>query len=231
MSSNSENTNPIDRNSENDLFSNKQQTSKWESFSSGIFRKFLILLLVTYLFPECSSFGPKNSQSSLIIVHMTIVKDEMILDELIDPRFQKVTLRKGEKSIEYSESSEHYYYFQNLKEGQYEIFDAVHLLNRGASDFAFSSTKQANKIDIDFDPEEIRKSRVDLQPGTVVFMGSFHVTVDFKFQEEPKISVRYSKTNEEELAAMDHLYKNYPRSGWGQKAKNRVKLLSSFTQP
>ncbi|WP_345702365.1 hypothetical protein [Leptospira bouyouniensis] len=210
--------------------SNTKKISKWESMTSGIFRKLLILFLVTYLFPECSSFGPKNSQSSLIIVHMTIVKDEMILDELIDPRFQKVSLRKGDKSIEYSESSEHYYYFQNLKEGQYEIYDAIHLLNRGASDFAFSSTKQPNKIDIDFDLEDIRKSRVDLQPGTVVFMGSFHVTVDFKFQEEPKIKVRFSKTNEEELAAMDHLHKNFPRSGWGQKAKSRVKLLSSFAQ-
>ncbi|TGL08157.1 hypothetical protein EHQ43_03700 [Leptospira bouyouniensis] len=230
MSTNSEN--PIQPNqvSESAMQSNTKKISKWESMTSGIFRKLLILFLVTYLFPECSSFGPKNSQSSLIIVHMTIVKDEMILDELIDPRFQKVSLRKGDKSIEYSESSEHYYYFQNLKEGQYEIYDAIHLLNRGASDFAFSSTKQPNKIDIDFDLEDIRKSRVDLQPGTVVFMGSFHVTVDFKFQEEPKIKVRFSKTNEEELAAMDHLHKNFPRSGWGQKAKSRVKLLSSFAQ-
>ncbi|TGK53205.1 hypothetical protein EHQ10_05545 [Leptospira bouyouniensis] len=230
MSTNSEN--PIQPNqvSESEMQSNTKKISKWESMTSGIFRKLLILFLVTYLFPECSSFGPKNSQSSLIIVHMTIVKDEMILDELIDPRFQKVSLRKGDKSIEYSESSEHYYYFQNLKEGQYEIYDAIHLLNRGASDFAFSSTKQPNKIDIDFDLEDIRKSRIDLQPGTVVFMGSFHVTVDFKFQEEPKIKVRFSKTNEEELAAMDHLHKNFPRSGWGQKAKSRVKLLSSFAQ-
>lgn len=207
-----------------------KKISKFERITSGIFRKFLILFLITYLFPECSSFGPKNAQSSLIIVHMTIVKDEMVLDELIDPRFQKVTLKKGEKSFEYNESSEHYYYFQNLKEGQYEIYDAVHLLNRGASDFAFGSTKQPTKIDIDFDRSEIEKSRIDLQPGTVVFMGSFHVIVDFKFQEEPKITIRYSKSNEEELAAMDHLYKNFPRTGWGQKAKNRIKLLSSFSQ-
>lgn len=207
-----------------------KKISKFERITSGIFRKFLILFLITYLFPECSSFGPKNAQSSLIIVHMTIVKDEMVLDELIDPRFQKVTLKKGEKSFEYNESSEHYYYFQNLKEGQYEIYDAVHLLNRGASDFAFGSTKQPTKIDIDFNRSEIEKSRIDLQPGTVVFMGSFHVIVDFKFQEEPKITIRYSKSNEEELAAMDHLYKNFPRTGWGQKAKNRIKLLSSFAQ-
>ncbi|EOQ89996.1 hypothetical protein LEP1GSC202_0978 [Leptospira yanagawae serovar Saopaulo str. Sao Paulo = ATCC 700523] len=230
MSSNLKNEKHTEMETKNERMSEVKKISKWEQLTSGVFRKILILLLVSYLFPECSSFGPKNSQSSLIIVHMTIVKDEMILDELIDPRFQKVTLRKGEKSIEYSESSGHYYYFQNLKEGQYEIFDAIHLLNRGASDFAFGSTKQPNKIDIDFDLDDIRKSRIDLLPGTVVFMGSFHVTVDFKFQEEPKITVRYSKTNEEELAAMDHLYKNYPRSGWGQKAKNRVKLLSSFTQ-
>ncbi|EMY62607.1 hypothetical protein [Leptospira terpstrae] len=207
-----------------------KKISKFERITSGIFRKFLILFLITYLFPDCSSFGPKNAQSSLIIVHMTIVKDEMVLDELIDPRFQKVTLKKGEKSFEYNESSEHYYYFQNLKEGQYEIYDAVHLLNRGASDFSFGSTKQPTKIDIDFDRSEIEKSRIDLQPGTVVFMGSFHVIVDFKFQEEPKITIRYSKSNEEELAAMDHLYKNFPRTGWGQKAKNRIKLLSSFAQ-
>ncbi|TGL65605.1 hypothetical protein [Leptospira jelokensis] len=230
MSSNSENEKHTEMETNNETQLEGKKISKWEKITSGVFRKILILLFVTYLFPECSSFGPKNSQSSLIIVHMTIVKDEMILDELIDPRFQKVTLRKGEKSIEYSESSGHYYYFQNLKEGQYEIFDAIHLLNRGASDFAFGSTKQPNKIDIDFELDDIRKSRIDLLPGTVVFMGSFHVTVDFKFQEEPKITVRYSKTNEEELAAMDHLYKNYPRSGWGQKAKNRVKLLSSFAQ-
>ncbi|ABZ95683.1 hypothetical protein EHQ92_02935 [Leptospira biflexa] len=230
MSSNSENPIPSKRINDEVLMSEEKKVSKWETMTSGIFRKFLILLFVTYLFPECSSFGPKNSQSSLIIIQMTIVKDEMILDELIDPRFQKVTLRKGEKSIEYSESSGHYYYFQNLKEGQYEVYDAIHLLNRGASDFAFSSTKQPNKIDIDFDIDTVRKSRVDLQPGTVIFMGSFHVTVDFKFQEEPKITIRYSKTNEEELAAMDHLHKNFPRSGWGQKAKNRVKLLSSFAQ-
>ncbi|TGM55906.1 hypothetical protein EHQ91_13530 [Leptospira biflexa] len=230
MSSNSENPIPSKRINDEVLMSEEKKVSKWETMTSGIFRKFLILLFVTYLFPECSSFGPKNSQSSLIIIQMTIVKDEMILDELIDPRFQKVTLRKGEKSIEYSESSGHYYYFQNLKEGQYEVYDAIHLLNRGASDFTFSSTKQPNKIDIDFDIDTVRKSRVDLQPGTVIFMGSFHVTVDFKFQEEPKITIRYSKTNEEELAAMDHLHKNFPRSGWGQKAKNRVKLLSSFAQ-
>lgn len=208
----------------------EKKISKFEKITSGIFRKLMILFLITYLFPECSSFGPKNAQSSLIIAHMTIVKDEMVLDELIDPRFQKVTLKKGDKTFEYNESSEHYYYFQNLKEGQYEIHDAVHLLNRGASDFAFGSTKQPTKIDIDFDRKDIEKSRVDLQPGTVVFLGSFHVTVDFKFQEEPKITIRYSKSNEEELAAMDHLYKNFPRTGWGQKAKNRIKLLSSFAQ-
>lgn len=68
----------------------EKKISKFEKFTSGVFRKFLILFLITYLFPECSSFGPKNAQSSLIIVHMTIVKNEMILDELIDPRFQKV---------------------------------------------------------------------------------------------------------------------------------------------
>lgn len=231
MHSNSDNQNEKSNSHNEELIPEGKQISKWEKFTSGVFRKFLILFLITYLFPECSSFGPKNSQSSLIIVQMTIVKDEMILDELIDPRFQKVTLRKGENTIEYSESSSQYYYFQNLKEGQYEIDDAVHLLNRGASDFAFSSTKQPNKIDVDFEREEIQKSRVDLQPGTIVFMGSFLVTADFKFKSEPKITVRYSKTNEEELAAMDHLYKNFPRSGWGQKAKNRVKLLSNFIQP
>lgn len=202
--------------------------SRIELVSSFLFRKFLILFVLFALFPECSSFSPRNAQSSLIILHMTIVKDEMLVDELTDPRFQKVTLRKGESLIQFSENSEHYYYFQNLKEGQYEIFDAIHLLNRGASDFSYGSTKQPNKIDIDFDRKEIESSRVNLEPGSVVFMGSIAVTVNFKFKNEPEILVRYSKTNEEEIAAMDHLYKNYPRSGWGQKAKNRLKLLTSF---
>ncbi|MCU0824454.1 MAG: hypothetical protein MUF77_07405 [Leptospira sp.] len=202
--------------------------SRIELVSSFLFRKFLILFVLFALFPECSSFSPRNAQSSLIILHMTIVKDEMLVDELTDPRFQKVTLRTGESLIQFSENSEHYYYFQNLKEGQYEIFDAIHLLNRGASDFSYGSTKQPNKIDIDFDRKEIESSRVNLEPGSVVFMGSIAVTVNFKFKNEPEILVRYSKTNEEEIAAMDHLYKNYPRSGWGQKAKNRLKLLTSF---
>ncbi|MDF3820750.1 hypothetical protein P3G55_12610 [Leptospira sp. 96542] len=207
-----------------------KQPSRFERMSRSLVRKFLILGVLFYLFPECSSFGPKNAQSSLIIVHMTITKDEMLLDELIDPRFQKVTLRKGDAQFEYKENSEHYYYFQNLKDGQYEIFDAVHLLNRGASDFAFGSTKQPTKIDVDFDREVVTNSRVNLEPGTIVFMGSFHVKVDFKFQTEPEISVKYSKTNEDEREAMDHLYRNFPRTGWGQKAKNRLKLLSSFGQ-
>ncbi|MCZ8343120.1 MAG: hypothetical protein O9301_08820 [Leptospira sp.] len=159
---------------------------------------------------------------------MTIVKDEMLVDELMDPRFQKVTLRKGESVIQFNENSESYYYFQNLKEGQYEIFDAIHLLNRGASDFSYGSTKQPNKIDIGFEKKEIESSRINLEPSSVVFMGSFAVTVSFKFKNEPEILVRYSKTNEDEIAAMEHLYKNYPRSGWGQKAKNRLKLLTSF---
>ncbi len=88
--------------------------------------------------------------------------------------------------------------------------------------------KQPNKIDIGFERKEIESSRINLEPSSVVFMGSFAVTVNFKFKNEPEILVRYSKTNEEEIAAMEHLYKNYPRSGWGQKAKNRLKLLTSF---
>lgn len=209
---------------------NFQTKSKFERFTKGIFRKFLILFVLFTLFPECSTFSPKNAQSSLIIVQMTIVKDEMLIDELMDPRFQKVTLRKGDSLFEFKENSEHYYYFQNLKEGQYEIFDAVHLLNRGASDFAFGSTKQPAKISLEFDKKDIDSSRIDLEPSTVVFMGSFHVHVDFKFKNEPEIKIRFSKSNEEERAAMEHLYKNYPRSGWGQKAKNRLKLLTSFGQ-
>ncbi|BDA80537.1 hypothetical protein LPTSP3_g34670 [Leptospira kobayashii] len=193
-----------------------------------LLKKGLILFVLFLLFPECSTFGPRNAQSSLIIVQMTLQKDELLLDELIDPRFQKVTLRKGDFVYEYSENSEHYYYFQNLKEGQYEIYDAVHLLNRGASDFPYGSTKQPSKIDIDFDKKEIESSRLNLEPGTVVFLGTFHVRVTFKFQDEPVITIRQSKTVEEERLALEHLYKNYPRNAWGQKAKARLKFLNSF---
>jgi hypothetical protein len=182
------------------------------------------------LLPECSTFGPRNEQSSLIILQMTLQKDELLLDEFVDPRFQKVTLRKGDSTYEYSENSEHYYYFQNLKDGQYEIYDAVHLLNRGASDVSYGSTKQPDKIDIDFDKKEIEPTRLNLEPGSVVFMGTFHIKVNFKFQGEPEIIVKFSKTVEQERAAFDHLYKNYPRNGWGQKAKARSKFIQSIGQ-
>ncbi len=135
----------MDDNNEEKIESNPYKKSRFELFSSFLFRKFLILSVLFALFPECSSFSPRNAQSSLIIVQMTIVKDEMLVDELMDPRFQKVTLRKGESVIQFNENSEHYYYFQNLKEGQYEIFDAIHLLNRGASDFSYGSTKTAKQ--------------------------------------------------------------------------------------
>ncbi|WP_246052289.1 hypothetical protein [Leptospira idonii] len=199
------------------------------SVLNSLVRKGLILWILFLLFPDCSTFGPRNAQSSLIIVQMTLQKDELLLDELIDPRFQKVTLRKGDSVYEYSENTENYYYFQNLKEGQYEIYDAIHLLNRGASDFAYGSTKQPAKIDIDFDRKDIDVSRLNLEPGTVTFLGTFHVKVNFKFQEEPEIKVRFSKTMEEERAAFEHLYKNYPRNGWGQKAKNRLKFINSVS--
>ena len=186
-------------------------TEDLKNFINSIGRKSLILFFAMLLLPECSTFGPKNAQSSLIIVQMTLQKDELLLDEFLDPRFQKVTLRKGDSTYEYSENSEHYYYFQNLKEGQYEIYDAVHLLNRGASDFSYGSTKQASKVDIDFDKKDIESSRLNLEPGTVVFMGTIHVRVNFKFQGEPEIKIKFSKTIEEESAAFDYLYKNYPK--------------------
>jgi hypothetical protein len=197
---------------------------------NSLMMKAMILFLVSLLLPECSTFGPRNAQSSLIIIQMNLQKDELLLDEFVDPRFQKVTLRKGDSVYEYSENSEHYYYFQNLKPGQYEIYDAVHLLNRGASDFPSGSTKQPMKINIDFDKKEIDSTRLNLEPGTVVFMGTFNVRVNFKFQGEPEIIVKYSKSIEEEQAAFDHLYKNYPRNGWGQKAKARAKFMQSIGQ-
>jgi hypothetical protein len=161
---------------------------------------------------------------------MSLQKDELLLDEFVDPRFQKVTLRKGDSTYEYSENSDHYYYFQNLKDGQYEIYDAVHLLNRGASDFPYGSTKQPEKIDIDFDKKEIDLTKITLEPGSVVFMGTFNIKVNLKFKGDPEIIVKFSKTVEEERAAIDYLYKNYPRNGWGQKAKQKSKLFQSLGQ-
>lgn len=181
------------------------------------------LIFLISLLPDCSTFNARNAQSSLIIIQFTLQKDELLLDEFLDPRFQKVTLQKGDQTFEYNENSENYYYFQNLKEGGYEIADAVHLLNRGATDFAFGSTKQPPKIDIDFDRKLIETSRVNLDPATIVFMGTFNVRVNFKFQEENQVIVRFSKTPEEEKAALEHLYKNFPRSSWGQKAKAKLK--------
>ncbi|TGL60369.1 hypothetical protein EHQ58_07700 [Leptospira ognonensis] len=203
---------------------------KIQNVINSLLRKALILFLVSLLLPECSSFGPKNESSSLIILQVNLVKDELLLDEFVDPRLQKVTLRKGDSTYEYSENSEHYYYFQNLKDGQYEIYDAVHLLNRGGSDTASGSTKQPDKIDIDFDKKAIEATRLNLEPGSVVFMGTFNIKVNFKFQGEPEITVNFSKTVEQEKAAFEHLYKNFPRNGWGQKAKSRAKFIQSIGQ-
>ncbi len=195
---------------------------------NSILRKLGILFCVSLLLPDCSTFGPKNESSSLIIIQMNLQKDELLLDEFVDPRFQKVTLRKGDSTYEYSENSAHYYYFQNLKDGQYEIYDAVHLLNRGGSDIAVESTKQLDKIDIDFEKKDIEATRINLQPGSVVFMGTFHINVNFKFQNDPEIKVIFTKTAEQERAAFEYLYKNYPKNGWGQKAKSRAKFLESI---
>ncbi|GBF51449.1 hypothetical protein LPTSP4_29860 [Leptospira ryugenii] len=205
-----------------------QKNHPMKFFFSNLIVKFASIFLVFMILPECSTFGPRNNQSSLIILQMTLQKDELLLDELIDPRFQKVTLRKGDSTYEFSENSGDYYYFQNLKEGQYEVYDAVHLLNRGASDFPYGSTKQTPKIDIDFDKKDIEATRLELKPGTVVFMGTFHVKVNFKYNAEPEIKMVFSKNLEDEEAAYDYLYKNYPKNGWGQKAKTRAKFLQSI---
>jgi hypothetical protein len=201
-----------------------------QNLINSILRKCLIIFFVFLLLPDCSTFGPRNESSSLIIIQMNLQKDELMLDEFVDPRFQKVTLRKGDSTYEYSENSNHYYYFQNLKDGQYEVYDAVHLLNRGGSDIATGSTKQPDKIDIDFEKKDIESTRINLEPGNVVFMGTFNIRVNFKFQGEPEITVKFSKTFEQEKAAFEHLYKNYPRNGWGQKAKERAKFIQSLGQ-
>lgn len=200
-----------------------------EKWFTQISWKITTVFLLTFLFPECSTFNPKNGQSSLIILQLTLTKDEVLLDELAEAKFQKVTIRKGESVFEFSENIGNYYYFQNVKEGQYEVYDAVHLLNRGATEFAFASTKQLTKIEVPFDSETISKTRLDLEPGSVSFMGTIHVIADFKFREDPTIKVKFSKSLEDEREALDTLYKNFPRSGWGQKAKSRLKLLNSIS--
>jgi len=192
------------------------------------FYPILSLFLLIVSLPDCNSFNPRNAQSSLIIVHLTLQKDEVFLDEFTDPRFQKVTLQKGDLNFEFSENSENYYFFQNLKEGSYEIYDAVHLLNRGSSDFAFSSTKLDQKIDVDFEPNQVRESRVNLGPGQIIFMGTFNVKAVFSIKEETVVTVNFSKSPDEEKAAYEHLYKNFPRSDWGQKAKSKLKSMGAL---
>jgi hypothetical protein len=164
----------------------------------------------------------------MIIVSATLEKDEPLLDEFFDPKFDRVTLRKGEMELVPSESSGHYYYFQNLKPGQYEIGELVHFLLKGNGGNFQGHASNKKSIQPTFSPEERLKTLVDLEPGSVVFLGEIQVRAQIRYTEPTIVESKFTKSVSAERRAMEYLMRNFPRSGWAELAKSRLSTLQSI---
>jgi hypothetical protein len=188
--------------------------------------KYLSIAIIFFSVSACFTFNPRSSRLSLIIVSATLEKDEPLVNELIDPGFDKVTLFRGEKEITYSEKSGHFYYFQNLPPGQYELGNLIHLLNKGNAGHPIANNHMPQKIEPPLTRDDRMKTIVNVEPGSIHFLGEVQVKANITVKNPVDISASFSKSIEAEKRAMNHLMRNYPRSGWAELAKDRLKSLN-----
>lgn len=193
------------------------------------YKHYLLYLLLGVFCLGCYSFNPKSAQSSMIILSAILEKDEPIINEFWDAKFDNVTLRKGDVSISYSEKSDHYFYFSNLTPGQYELGELIHLIQKGNGGNAFASTKSLSSIKPPLTREDRMLTYVNLEPGSVVFMGEVYVKADLKLKGDIEIKAKLNKDISAEKRAIDYFLKNFPRSGWAELLKERKKNLSTIT--
>lgn len=187
---------------------------------------YLVLIGLSLFGSSCFTFNPKGSQSSLIILAVTLEKDEPFINEWVEPTFHKVTLFKGEKEISYSRQSGHYYYFQNLSPGQYEIGNVIHLLHKGTGGHGMGNADRPQTIELPFTIEDRLETIVDLEPGALVFMGEIQVKSNITVREPIDTIARFSKSLAAEKRALNHLVRNHSRSGWAALAKERLASLN-----
>lgn len=185
-----------------------------------------LLLLISTL--SCYSFNPKSAQSSMIILSAILEKDEPIINEFWEAKFDNVTIRKGDSSISYSEKSDHYFYFTNLTPGQYELGELTHLIQKGNGGNSFASSKSLSSIKPPLTREDRKLTYVNLEPGSVVFMGEIYVKADLKLKGDIEIQAKLNKEISAEKRAIDYFLKNFPRSGWADLLKERKKNLSTI---
>ncbi|WCL49775.1 hypothetical protein [Leptospira sp. GIMC2001] len=173
----------------------------------------------------CSTLSQKDTTSSLIIVSAILEKNEPLVNELIRPVFEVVTIRRGDREISFSERSDHYYYFQNVPAGQYEIGELKHLLQKGMGGNSFSNVSVSKAISPPLTREDRNMTIVDVEPGSIVFMGEIEVNANIRAFAPTDIQAKLRKTITAETRAIDYLIRNYPRSEWANLAKDRSKTL------
>lgn len=197
----------------------------WKRQSAFGFKIFGILLLI-HSIGGCITLNQKDTASSLIIVSAILEKDEPILDEFIRPVFDVVTIRRGDREISYSERSEHYYYFQNIPSGQYEIGELKHLIQKGMGGNSFSNVSVSKSISPPLTRDDRNMTIIDVEPGSIVFMGEIEVKANIRAFGPTSIDAKFRKTISAETRAIDYLIRNYPRSQWANIAKDRSKTLN-----
>lgn len=185
-----------------------------------------LLLVLVLAIQGCFTFNPSGSRSSLIIVSVMLDKDESLVNEIVEPVFDKVSLYRGNREIIYSKRSGHYYYFQNLLPGQYELGEMVHLIQKGNAGNSFANRDVPNSIRPPLTREDRLKTLVNLEPGSVVFLGEVQVNAVFRVKEDPVITGSFRRSISAEKRAMNHLMRSFPRSGWAALAKERLKSLN-----
>lgn len=184
------------------------------------------LALFTFFINSCFTFNQSGSQSSLIIVSVTLEKDEPFVNEWIEPTFDNVTILKGEREISYSKQAGHYYYFQNLTPGQYEIGNLIHLLNKGNGGNSMVNENMPQSIGLPLTREDRLMTVVDIEPGSIVFLGEIQVKAIIRVKSPMEVYAKLNKSISAEKRAMTYLTRNFPRSSWTALAKDRTNSLN-----
>lgn len=178
---------------------------------------------------SCYTINPKNAQSSMIILSAFLEKDEPFINEFIEPQFDRITIRQGDRNISYSEKSGNYFYFSNLSPGQYEIGEMIHLIQKGNGGNSFGNSKSLSSIEPPLTQNDKSSTYINLEPGTVAFMGEVTVFVDLHIKGSMEIRASLNKDITSEKRAIDYFIKNYPRSGWVDLLKERKQSLNAIT--
>jgi hypothetical protein len=195
--------------------------------------KLTILVFFVFFINSCFTFNQSGSQSSLVIVSVTLEKDEPFINEWMEPTFDNVTIFKGDREISYSKQSGHYYYFQNLTPGQYEIGNLVHLFNKGNGGNSMANDYMPQTIGLPLTREDRLMTVVDIEPGSIVFLGEIQVKTVFRVKSPMEVFAKLNKSISAEKRAMSYLTRNFPRSSWAALAKDRsdsLNIISVGTQ-